>query len=300
MKIIIYGDVGGNYKPLIESLAKHGVMLTALGATIPEDTIVIQVGDLIDRGPQSDELVHAVDNTIYESNPRWIQLFGNHEGNWMDWWHGPCQFGGFDDDTTDKTKETLRKWWKDRAAKMAVGIETENGPYLITHAGLSWMKWNHIKAPTDLAQAVNTLNSEDGRIAFAPGTMLGGAKTGGTPDRPVGVAWTQTVNELYIPWLRAWDASVKAEPDKEFSIPFHQVHGHCSGVWWNRGFIDRGLQLVKQMYGLEQEAELEVNWEKRLSTAYIADRQFHSVDQSLGKDPWFDLEPLVLEGELVL
>jgi hypothetical protein len=111
------------------------------------------------------------------------------------------------------------------------------------------------------------------------------------------VAWTQTTNELYIPWVREW---VKNAADVEWEIPFHQAHGHCSAVWWNRNSVDGGWNIVKAMRYEGVEPVLEVNWDDRLSVAYLADKKFHSVDQSLGKDPWFDLKPLVLEGDIVL
>lgn len=289
MKILVYGDIGGHFLPLAKSLATHGVTLTKLGASIPKDVIVIQLGDLIDRGPMSDELVHAVDNTIYESNPRWIQMFGNHEANWVTKYP---QFGGFDDDTNDETKATIRQWWQDKVAKMAVGVETEEGTFLITHAGLGVRKWDAIGTDTDILKTVRVLNGDNYLDAFAPGMRLGGD---GTRKRPPGVAWASAVEEVYMPWVVA----VREGSD----IPFNQVHGHTAVHNWYKGQTSPWIKWCeRECLGAKVGFGFEIDKKRRFTHTQIGDKSFWCIDQGLGrKGPdYFDIEPLVLEGEIVL
>jgi hypothetical protein len=68
-KIVIIGDVGGCSDQLTQSIRP----VTDGG------TLVIQVGDLIDRGPNSRGVLALVQQRLRADPGRWIQLIGNHE-----------------------------------------------------------------------------------------------------------------------------------------------------------------------------------------------------------------------------
>ncbi|WP_233594971.1 metallophosphoesterase [Amycolatopsis sp. WAC 04169] len=72
-RVAIIGDVGGHPDQLRRALAWLG----ATGERLPPDLTVIQVGDLVDRGPDSTGVLDIVANLLDDG--RWIQLAGNHE-----------------------------------------------------------------------------------------------------------------------------------------------------------------------------------------------------------------------------
>lgn len=63
MKINIIGDIAGQYDKLIELIN-----------IMPKSDLIISVGDLVDRGPKSREVIG-----FFMSTPNAIALMGNHE-----------------------------------------------------------------------------------------------------------------------------------------------------------------------------------------------------------------------------
>jgi len=95
-KIVIIGDVGGCADQLIEVI---GPMAEDPG------TLVIQVGDLIDRGPDSAAVLALVQQWLDAGLDDWIQLIGNHESQYLGgepFW--PRRLAPSD-------AELLRTWW---------------------------------------------------------------------------------------------------------------------------------------------------------------------------------------------
>jgi hypothetical protein len=72
--VMIIGDVGGCSAHL--AAAVEPVLDDA-------DTVVIQVGDLIDRGPDSPGVLALVGRRLDLAPDRWIQLVGNHESQYL-------------------------------------------------------------------------------------------------------------------------------------------------------------------------------------------------------------------------
>src|SRR3569833_1364189 len=70
--IVLVGDVGGCATQLAEAVAPY---VDDPGA------VVVQVGDLVDRGPDSSAAVEYVDARL--PGGRWVQLVGNHEGQYQ-------------------------------------------------------------------------------------------------------------------------------------------------------------------------------------------------------------------------
>ncbi|GAA2587458.1 hypothetical protein GCM10010435_77170 [Winogradskya consettensis] len=69
-KIVIIGDVGGCIEELADALVAY---------EHDPDVVVVQVGDLVDRGPDSRGVLELVGTRLGERPRRWIQLIGNHE-----------------------------------------------------------------------------------------------------------------------------------------------------------------------------------------------------------------------------
>lgn len=67
--VTLIGDIGG-----------HPDELRRVLAALPRDGTVVQVGDLVDRGPDSRAVLRLVDPLL---DARWVQLAGNHESQYL-------------------------------------------------------------------------------------------------------------------------------------------------------------------------------------------------------------------------
>jgi hypothetical protein len=218
-RIAVIGDVGGHAWVLRRCLEELGAD-TKTGS-LPDDLVVVQVGDLVHKGPDSPGVMALVDRMMAGSPDRWIQLIGNHEA--QEGLGGPDFWS---ETLTEAHRADLRRWIDDDAAALAVALDSvEFGPVLVTHAGLTRHKWVAIGRPENPDEAALLLNKElaaDPELAFAAGEMLG------VKSRlPVGVAWASP-REL----LGSWDME---------QLPFSQVHGHASPRRWSSGTWVPGL-----------------------------------------------------------
>ena len=60
--IAIFGDLSGHLHPFEEALKRLGAVPET--ATVPDGLLVVQVGDLVHRGPDSDAIVDLVDRMM--------------------------------------------------------------------------------------------------------------------------------------------------------------------------------------------------------------------------------------------
>lgn len=286
--IYIFGDIGGHYDPFMKALDKIGVDTDT--GVIPEGVTVIQVGDLVHRGPDSEKLVEFVDEALSvkpeKGRGRWVQLLGNHEGHHIG---GPKfgqrqQNGDFLDWELSKDSEKILKKWKhSRQAFMAASLtrtdKEEPRDMLVTHAGLCRQTWAAIDFPMTADEAAKRLNAQTTSLAFAPGWMLGGymkSKTGGM--QPPGVAWASPAKEVYPSWI-------------EHDALFDQVHGHATlWNWWSeQWYADSDITLNIDRWA----AKRFTRWTNRNGNI------FYCIDQALGKNtPKFDVTPLHVVGHL--
>jgi hypothetical protein len=216
-RVAMLGDVQGRLDALNRALSSLGVKRgrTEAEETWPEGLTVVQVGDLIHRGPASDAVVAVAARELRAG--RWIQLFGNHEavhlpaGRWI--------VPG-DERLSPETIATIEHWYDCDVAQMAVAVDG----LLITHAGMTARRWRDLGCPATADEAAGALNFQarlDPVAAFRAGWVL----TGTTLADP-GVIWTHPAVELYPGWL--------GEP----VVPFGQVHGHMSAFRWHTGAWD--------------------------------------------------------------
>lgn len=278
MKILVYGDIGGHYWPFARSLSQHGIDLEH--ATFSDDTIVIQVGDLIHRGPDSDDCIEAVDEMLTKYPDQWIQLLGNHEGHHI----GGPEFGDSRShemwSVRADLEEVLQRWYASGAAQLAVGLDspTLGGETLITHAGLCAPLYERIvKAQGNqvgVGQLAAILNAQPVQRAFMPGIMLG------VRDSIPGVAWAAAWAEVYASWL-TWPR-----------VPFHQIHGHSTVYYWNASSWGGTPKIIQECTEIDKKC--------RMSMTKIGGKRFIAIDQALGKEePWFNVEPLIIDGEIL-
>jgi len=184
-KVVVIGDVGG----CAGELSK---VITPL--LDDPDVVVIQVGDLVDRGPDSAGVLAFVRQQRRRGRQRWIQLIGNHESQYVGgdvfWPHR----------LTDGDARLLNEWWLTEWMRVAAAVRTADGEdYLVTHAGLSLEAWRLLDEPVTAATAADLLNTRPDDLMWN--------------DR--GPLWTEAGPGLYEPWLHA------TQP-----MPFSQIHHH--------------------------------------------------------------------------
>lgn len=264
-RFALFGDVQGFRDVYAAALADLGVDTDA--GLVPTDLTVIQVGDLIHKGPDSDGAIDMVDRLLRCSPDNYIQLTGNHEGQYLG---GPVFWPGT---ISDDHARKLAKWFVDGASRIACAVNSiEHGPVLVSHGGMSRQRWADLGEPDQAADAARSLNEQfwhDPENALKPGIMLRG-EVG-----PPGVAWTEPVRELYEPWLAA---------DR---VPFAQVHGHASPYSWAmRGFYRGVPRALKKSLTVDSRA--------RHTRLDIGGHAFLGIDTAFGPNDVAPIVPLIL------
>lgn len=270
MKVAVFGDLSGWATPFYLGLEKLKIDLTH--EVIPSDLAIIQVGDLIHKGTDSNEIVAFMDRLITKNPGQVHQLLGNHE---IEHLGGPAFYKC---DCNEETLSTLRRWKKEGVAKMATSFSTLSGDVLVSHAGLTKEMWKSIGSPDEAFEAANRLNAlmlENSERAFAAGALLRGYYT----KHPVGVAWAIAGEEVY----KSWVGSKK--------VPFNQVHGHTNVFNW---------YLNEWQDGVPQGDEGKVSRQKRHTYLTIGGKKFVGIDPGFGVKRPLPLTrpnyPLVSEG----
>ncbi|MGB4780378.1 metallophosphoesterase [Microbacterium sp.] len=215
-RVAVIGDLSGHADALRAELARLGVPEGGAGR-IPSDLRIVQVGDLVHRGPDSAGVVALVDRHLRDTPGRWVQLVGNHDGYYV----RRRQFT-WDERVPSRTAATLRRWWSEGAMRAAVAIRGADEWFVVTHAGVTRGFWSEILgAPADAvgtADAINALMRTKPRVLFRPGVLVGYRR----PSMSAGPIWAAAGTELLASWL-------------DHELPFSQVHGHTSIYDWDSG-----------------------------------------------------------------
>lgn len=221
--IAILGDIGGHHRLMIRSLAQLGVDPTTL--KIPNGLIIVQMGDLVrvSSTPYLDSLrcVQTADRLMNRNPGQWIQIIGNHDaallgGPRRSTWRQPLA----DEDSDFQAAALLKEWWRSGRCRLAHHLVThEYGRILLTHGGLTRMRWKAIGSihdPEFVAERLNQDVSRPPSEVFSAGILVEPNAGVGDPD----VTWPEVVSELYEPWMASND------------MPFTQIHGHASPWNW--------------------------------------------------------------------
>lgn len=230
--IAMFGDVQGHHEAFCDVLGKLGVDVER--GFVPPGLVVVQVGDLVHRGPDSDAVVALVHRMFENSPDRWVQLAGNHETMYFPF--GECFFGEPRKtyELLDESVGRLREWWDSGWMKPAVAYRMDRqlfpprrkkeirqeGVGLATHAGLTFGVWDRcgrVNNPVDVANILNA-HAHEPHPMWANGDMLEFVY----PNFHAGIFWASTV-ELHGFWEQ-----VERREDDPVCVPFHQVHGHSS------------------------------------------------------------------------
>jgi hypothetical protein len=187
-RLILIGDVGGHPDHLRAALTRAGAY-----PRVPADATVIQVVDLVDRGPDSAGVLEIVEGYLRDQPDRWIQLIGNHDAQYLP---GGSMF--YQASIDGPWVELLRSF----KLSIAAAVRTAEEDYLVTHAGLVVDLWRRLGEPMTATTTAMLLNERPDLIGDLNGPL-----------------WAEAGIDLYEPWLGFRDF-----------IPFGQIHGHASIV----------------------------------------------------------------------
>lgn len=268
-RVVIIGDVGGHPGQLRWALSQVDASLDPL--RLPEDVTVIQVGDLVDRGPDSLGVLHCVQSALDSQPGQWIQLVGNHEAQYLPggepFWPEPLAASGI---------ELLGSWWESGLMNVATAVATAEGEeYLITHAGLTVGSWRALDEPMTATSAAWLLNDRPGAVLWRGGKLA--------IDRDAGPLWAEAGWELHEPWLDFHSAGG--------FVPFGQIHGHSSIVRYPEQTW-RAPERVRQRAA--------VDWAARHVRVRVGGRLFIGIDPKHGRRGAPNWQPLILNDATVL
>lgn len=120
MRSAIIADIAGHLDDLIWHLEKLGCeFYEDVDPILPDDLNLIFAGDLIHRGPRSDDLLFFVD-TLKNLYPDQVYiLLGNHEANYLP--DNPHTFH-WGDHLEQRSVDLLNSWWEsDRMTLSEIG-----------------------------------------------------------------------------------------------------------------------------------------------------------------------------------
>lgn len=278
-RVVVIGDIAGHRAALVRCLSEHAGM-DPHTFRLPDNVTVVQVGDLIHRGPASAAVIGLVAAMRRRQPEQWVQLVGNHEALYLPGtpgFHWP-------EVIEDEAEQTLNQWWSEGWMRVAAAIETADGePLLVTHAGLTQVVWDRLGAPADAAAtatALNALPGTDPDLLWGTGLMLGAQN----PRWTAGPVWAESSWEVYGSWL--------VHAARGLPVPFGQVHGHSTPFDYWAG---RWRAVHPMMTG-----RFSADTGARLVRGTIGDQTFHAIDPSHGKRPAGSWAPLVLDGARLL
>ncbi len=269
-RVAVIGDIGGHRDALVAELRRLGADASTLA--LPTDLVVVQVGDLVHRGPDSAGVVALVDDYLARQPGQWVQLVGNHEAQYL-------RERAFEwpERLDSSVADVLRRWWSTGLMRVAVAVPSTTGDHLVTHAGLTSTFWREeLGAPSsagDTAYALNALAGVRDEVLHQAGEMLGCAG----PRWSAGPLWASAPNELVPSWLGT-------------RMPFNQVHGHTAVHDWQRGMKRGAMEVTFRTRG-DPATKIETT---RLDGGVIV-----GVDPCHGYQPrlpWAALELVVAEG----
>ncbi|MTD14570.1 hypothetical protein GIS00_11500 [Nakamurella sp. YIM 132087] len=271
-RVAVFGDIGGQLGEFSRALTDLGADVAA--GLLPADLTVIQLGDLVHRGPDSPGVLDLVARFLSASGDQWVQLTGNHEEQYL---FVPPRFH-WPEHLDEQHGDLIRWWWRSRQMAVAAAVDLPDGQVLVTHAGLTEGFWRKmLGAPESAAEAAERINSMASvfkRPVFRAGTMLGDPV-----DFTAGPVWAASGLELLPSWLIAGD------------LPFDLVHGHSSAWNWRR----------KQVMGDEAlRPHLQIDEQHRHVRVQIGDHTVTGIDPGHGAKAAPRWAPLVLTDALVV
>lgn len=228
MKTVIIGDIGGQTEVFLDVLKRVGI---SDDFRVPAGLRIIQIGDLArmsnEHNIDSVACLQIADSLLRNNPGQWFQLLGNHEspfigGPYPETWVGRQAFH-------DQSRDIVTAWWNEGLAKLAVGIDTHDGPALITHAGITrgyYRNVLHARNPHDAVSAINSIVKNRDYHGFYE---IGAVNFGLEPNVQSDFLWAATGAEL----LPSWHGH---------DMGFHQIHGHDTAlISWDKPVLRNDL-----------------------------------------------------------
>jgi hypothetical protein len=128
-RVIAIGDVHGEYEKFLTILF-DAKLVDSFTNWIGTDTILVQTGDMIDRGPksvESVEYIRSLQGQAIKSGGKVVRLFGNHELMLL---QGNYRYANF------QRPEELKKTLENEVAERKVQAAWTDGKRLFSHAGV--------------------------------------------------------------------------------------------------------------------------------------------------------------------
>ena len=144
-RIIALGDVHGNHQVMLQVLHKAGITEAAdkcewVAAAAAVTTTLVQVGDIVDRGPQAPEAWLCLQHLqrTAPSGSEVVRLIGNHEIFWL---QGNLRFRNKKHDTQKRTLALIQLMKEELCGGVVKGshaltIPATGRDLLFVHAGL--------------------------------------------------------------------------------------------------------------------------------------------------------------------
>ncbi len=167
--VVVIGDIGGHADELFAAVVDVGADKDTLVLTFTV-AAVVQVGDLIDSGPDSTGVLDLVERVMTANPGRWVQLAGNHEAAAL----GGPGFGPFGEVASDADRRRVKRWWDDGLIRAAGAVRAPvlGGDALITHAGITRGFWEDVGRPesaVDAAAVIDRLAVAEPDVVFRAG-----------------------------------------------------------------------------------------------------------------------------------
>jgi len=267
-KLALFGDVQGWCHRLESALEQLGVDCDT--GKLPEDLEVIQVGDLVHKGPDSIGTLALVDRVLSGSPGRWHQLMGNHEAQYF----GADHF--WNKEIPPYAQDDLYRWRESGQLDIAVALDTEQlGPVFVSHAGMTYETFLRLGSPATPLDAVAAINADVAARGYAdalqPGEMLGGQ------SRNASVIWASS-SEV----ITSWDGK---------KPPFSMVHGHTNPYYWPKKIWPENIPTRPRPRALHDPHSHHVHF------VYTKGLQIVAIDPSYSsKTAAIPLVPLILDG----
>jgi hypothetical protein len=273
--VAVIGDVGGHRDELEGALIDLG--WNPETGLLPSGLVVVQLGDLVHRGPDSTGVLDLVERVMDANPTQWVQLVGNHEGHYI----GGPQFQPREYQVTRPDRQRLVDWWDTGRMRMAAAIEVEGvGEVLVTHAGLTAGMWayngSHSSASA-AAMSLNLLSRVAPNLIFTTGAMVQDTPT----NRAAGPVWAHPTKEVLASWLELGE------------MPFHQIHGHATEYRWRDGRWDQDVPASLRTSDA-------VDFERRHTRLRVGGHVIMGIDPGHGADGALRWAPLLLANARVV
>jgi len=240
-KIIVIGDIHGEYNGFLEILHAANVTSARDECSWKHDAdsmLLVQVGDLVDRGPEAHEawacLDHLQETAEDHKNSKVVRLVGNHELWWLE---GAFHMRNQVADTSEKVFALVAKMKQQIINKSLVAAHTVTRSggvdLLFVHAGYrpAFLATKQNQSAAALSEHINSLlieqtqqclkmESDTGRFVkcayngeeFEAGPERGGKHIGG----PI---WTD---------FKVLEAAAVEASSTTLNVPFIQIVGHTA------------------------------------------------------------------------